>query len=149
MKRDRAHRSSPETLWMLADSPIFLFTDRERDDVLGILPLAEVGLEATAYLAGRFGYDRRRAERECAGEAAARLGVRSLTGIPAGERLAWERWGPIVLMLAGVERWPAADRRALAAVVRAKGGRRESDYLRRFDAHTRLRRALLRLATSG
>ena len=54
-----------------------------------------------------------------------------------------------MLMLDGVERWPPADRRAFAAAVRAKGGRRESDYLRRFDAHTRLRRAVRRLAASG
>jgi hypothetical protein len=31
--------------------------------------------------------------------------------------------------------------------VRAKGGRRESDYVRRLDAHPKLRRALLRMAT--
>jgi hypothetical protein len=30
----------------------------------------------------------------------------------------------------------------LARVVRAKGGRRESDFLARFDAHPRLGRAL-------
>lgn len=149
MRRDRGHRSSPVTLRALAESPIYLFAGRVREDVLGVLPLPNVGLAATAYLAERFGYDRRRAERECAKEAAARLGVRSLVGVSRGERLAWERWGPVVLMLRGLERWPAADRRALAAVVRAKGGRRESDYLRRFDAHARLRRALQALVEAG
>jgi hypothetical protein len=42
--------------------------------------------------------------------------------------------------------WPAADRRALAEVVRAKGGRRESDYVRRFDGHRRLRCSVTTLA---
>ena len=149
MRRDRTHRSSPAILRELAESPVYLFTDREREDVLGRIPLPEVGLAATAFLAHRFGYDRRRGERTCAVEAAARLGVRSLAGVQRGERLAWERWGPLVLLLRGVERWPVADRRALAAVVRAKGGRRESDYLRRFDAHARLRRALLAVARRG
>ncbi len=49
-------------------------------------------------------------------------------------------------MLPGVQRWTAAEKRALVAVVRAKGGRRESDFVRRFDAHRRLRRAIVSLA---
>jgi len=32
--------------------------------------------------------------------------------------------------------------------VRAKGGRRESDFVRLFDSHRRLRRAMLRLAAT-
>ena len=34
----------------------------------------------------------------------------------------------------------------LARVVRAKGGRRESDFVRRFDRHRRLRQAVLELS---
>jgi hypothetical protein len=45
-----------------------------------------------------------------------------------------------------VERWTGAERRALVAVVRAKGGRRESDFVARFDAHRPLREAVLALA---
>ena len=41
------------------------------------------------------------------------------------------------------------DRRALAEVIRAKGGRRESDFVLRFNAHRRLHRALIRLAEKG
>jgi hypothetical protein len=74
------------------------------------------------------------------------LGLRSHEGFSAGERLAWERWSPLVLILPGVDRWSTADRRALVRVVRAKGGRRESDFLRRFDRHPRLGKALLQLA---
>jgi hypothetical protein len=43
-------------------------------------------------------------------------------------------------------RWSPAERRALVRVVRAKGGRRESDFVRAFDAHAKLRHALLALA---
>jgi hypothetical protein len=69
-------------------------------------------------------------------------GLRSLQGFAAGESLAWRRWSPLALALPGVSRWSAPERRALARVVRAKGGRRESDFLARFDAHPRLGRAL-------
>jgi len=145
MRRDAAHRSTPATLRRLADVPVFRFEGRPREDVLGRLPLAEVGRRAMAFLSERFGHDRRRAGRACAEEAARRLGAGRLAGVKRGERLAWERWGPLVLLLPGLERWSRAERRALAGVVRAKGGRRESDYQRRFDAHAPLRRALRRL----
>jgi hypothetical protein len=50
------------------------------------------------------------------------LAVRSHAGWSQGERLAWERWAPLVLILPGVRRWSSAQRRALVAVIRAKGG---------------------------
>ncbi|MHC4143110.1 MAG: hypothetical protein ACYSUF_15020, partial [Planctomycetota bacterium] len=96
-----------------------------------------------------FGYDRRQAEKQCAQEAAKLLGVRSRRGFSAGERLAWARWSPLILVLPGVSRWPREDKRALVEVVRAKGGLRESDYLARFDRHRRLRRAIVELARGG
>jgi hypothetical protein len=117
--------------------------------VLGQVPLGNVGLRISRLLAARGGADRERAVRACSREAARLLGVRAFGAWSPGERLAWERWSPLVLALGGVERWPAPDRRALVAVVKAKGGRRESDFVRLFDRHRRLRRAVLRLAAAG
>jgi len=69
-----------------------------------------------------------------------------LRRLSAGERLAWERWSPLVLNLPGVRRWGVAEKRALVRVVRAKGGRHESDYAMLFDRHRLLRRAVRALA---
>jgi hypothetical protein len=74
--------------------------------------------------------------------------MRDLRGWSREERMAWNRWSPVILNLPGVRRWSRAERRALVEVVRAKGGRRESEFVRRFDRHPRLRSALLRLARS-
>ncbi len=80
---------------------------------------------------------------ECAREAMRLTGVRSLRGFSAGERLAWQRWSPVVVFaLKGVSRWSPAERRALARVIRAKGGHDESEFLARFAAHPKLERAL-------
>ena len=73
------------------------------------------------------------------------LGVASLRSFSGAERQAWERWAPLIRILPGVGRWSAVAKRALVRVVRAKGGRRESDFVHRFDAHDRLRGAILRL----
>ena len=75
--------------------------------------------------------------------------MRRFGGWTGGERLAWDRWSPIVIALGDAGGWPAADRAALVDVIRAKGGRRESDFVRRFDRHRRLRRAVLGLAARG
>jgi len=143
------HRSTQATLNKLSSKNMFLFLGRSRRDVRGIISLENVGLSVSGYLARRFGADRERAVEVCEEEAARLLGVRSFRGFDRGERLAWQRWSPLVLSLPGVERWSREEKRALAEVARSKGGRRESDYLRLFDAHRKLRRALLGLAARG
>jgi hypothetical protein len=146
LRADRSHRSSISTLEKLAAANVYLHLGKARDDVLGLLPLANVGLQITRHLALSFGFDRRKAEKNCARQAASLLGVPSLSVFSPGERLAWSRWAPLILILPGLKRWPSSDRRALVAVVRAKGARRETEYLMRFDRHRRLRRAIRALA---
>jgi hypothetical protein len=146
MKARPKHRSSVATLEKLSGDYVYFFPGRERQAVMGRIDLAPVSLRLSRYLAGRFGADRERASRECSREAARLLGVPSPRGMSRGERVAWERWSPLVLCLPGIERWSRAERRALAGVIRAKGGRRESDFVPLFDRHTRLRRAILQVA---
>lgn len=146
IKATPTHRSSATTLKKLASDNLYMFSNKRREDVIGVLPLENLGLRMIDYVAKRFGFNRRSAERTCAAEAARLLGARVTRRTSTGERLAWKRWGPLVLILPGIERWPKADRRALAAIVRSKGGPRESEYLLRFDRHRRLRRAIQRLA---
>jgi hypothetical protein len=97
-----------------------------------------------ALLARRFGGDRGEAIDD-ASRALMRSRACGREGFTANERLAWRRWSSFVLALPGLPRWSAADRRAIARVVRAKGGRRESDFAALFAAHPRLARALFAL----
>ena len=142
-------RSSPATIHRLSAEYVFLQTAGPRRDVLGRVSIGNIGLHVSRLLAARGGADRERAVRECSREAARILGVGRFEGWTGGERLAWDRWSPLVLALGDAGGWPAADRAALVGVIRAKGGRRESDFVRRFDRHRRLRRAVLGLAAAG
>jgi len=148
LRLDPRGRSSPRMLHKLAAEYLFLETAQPRRDVLGQISLGNIGLHVSRLLARRFGAERERGTLICAREAARLAGLQSRAGWSAGERLAWERWSPLILALGGVERWPAQDRHALVRVVRAKGGRRESDFVRLFDRHQRLRRGMLDLAAS-
>ena len=106
-------------------------------------PIAEVGLRIGDALAARAVGERERVLAECVRETMRLTGVRSLRGFSAGERLAWQRWSPLVVFaLPGVSRWSQAERRELARVIRAKGGRNERDFIARFAAHPKLQRAL-------
>ncbi|HYM82050.1 MAG TPA: hypothetical protein VEY91_11660 [Candidatus Limnocylindria bacterium] len=149
MRRNPAYRSSLATLRRLAGANLYLGIGRERVDIIGRVPLANIGLSVTRDLAERFGGSSDRGRRACAAEAARRLGVRSWRRWTAGERLAWERWAPLVCILSGVERWSAAERRALVTVIRAKGGPSEREFVLRFDRHRKLRAAFRRLAAAG
>jgi hypothetical protein len=148
MRRNPRYRSSAATLRRLASHPMFLWRDTPRDDILGILPLERVGLTVMRYLSRRFGSDREAATEACALDAATRLGLRSPPRLNQAERLWWNRWAPLILCLPGVERWNRAERVALVDVVKAKAGRRESDYVMKVDHHPRLRAALRRLAVT-
>jgi len=146
MKADPGHRSSTDTLQKLSAEHVFFQLGEKRDDTLVQISLGDIGLRISRYLAERFGARREAGLGTCAREAATLLGLRSFRGFTRGERLAWERWSPLVLSLRGVGRWPDADKRRLAAVMRAKGGRSEADFVRLFDGHRRLRKAVLSLS---
>ena len=94
----------------------------------------------------RFGGDRARGTFECARAARSLLGLEERRTWSRGQTMWWHRWAPLVVALPGLERWSAEERRSLAELILAKGGRRESDFVWRFDAHVRLRAALRALA---
>ncbi len=148
LKREKS-RTTPAMLRRLAKHNLYFHLGKEREDIIGLVPLPNVGLKVTDALARRFGSDRERGARETLREAQALLGVPSLGRFSPGERLAFVRWAPLATLLPGLSRWSDEARRSLADVIRAKGGTRESDFVRLFDAHRPLRRAILELAREG
>jgi len=145
MRRDAKHRSSIATLEALGEENLYLFLGEERDEAIGLLPLLEAGLVASRRLAGKWGFDRERAGKEYRAQAASLLGLKNFRGWSAGERLAFYRWAPLLLDLPGLRGWTAREKGDLAEALRAKGGVRESEFVRRFDAHAKLRKALAQL----
>ena len=141
MRADPGHRSSAATLRALAESYLMFDFDRARRPSLP--PLAAPGERVSAGLAARAREGRERVLAECSRAALRLTGLRSLRGFSAGERLAWQRWSPVVVFaLPGLARWSAAERRELARVIRAKGGRDEAEFLARYAVHPKLERAL-------
>jgi hypothetical protein len=145
MKKEPRHRSRRATLEKLAAENVYYYMGQPRDDVIGLLPLGNLGLRITDDLSRRFGSQRHRAIKTCRTEAMQLLGLPNLKGWTPDERLALDRWSPLVLILPEVRRWTQGDKHDLVRVIRAKGGPRESDFTIAFDRHAKLRRAVLEL----
>jgi hypothetical protein len=146
MRRRPRHRSSRATLRALARHNLYYHAGPEREDVIGLLPLANVGLHMMRFFKERFGGDRAQGAFECGREAKALLGLEERRTWSRGQTIWWHHWAPLVVSLPGIGGWSAEERRALAELILAKGGPRESDFVWRFDAHHRLRAALRALA---
>jgi hypothetical protein len=148
LQRRPTYRSSLETLNQLASENMYWYLEGTRTDVFGRLVLGRVGIVVSHYLSDRFGADRELGMQVCATEAGELLGLESLKGFSKGERLAWTRWGPVVMSLPGVQGWSVGERSELVDVIRAKGGKREIEYTLLFDRHVRLRAALVEMQRS-
>jgi len=142
----RGYRTGPGILRKLVSANLFLQVGPRRRGVLGAIPTDAIGLAVTDYVNARFGPDRERATRVLGDEAASELGVRDWRRWGAGQRLFWERWAPLVALMPRLDEWTPAEKDGLVAIIRAKGSRRESEFVARFDSHPRIGAAIIEMA---
>lgn len=146
MKRKPGHRSSLNTLTRLAEDYMYFELDPKQINE-DLFPMSwNIAPGISNYLARQFGADREKGIRNCISEALGKLGLRKLPALSADEKQAWEQWAPLIVQLAGIERWSQANKRLLTKIVKAKGSQRESDYIRLFSQHKPLQRAIIKFA---
>jgi len=145
----KGYRSSKSTLRRLANYPLYFSLARNRQDVLPMVCTDSISLGVLDYISQRFGSQREEGTRRCSQELAKALGIASFSAWTADEELMWQRLNPVIAAVADVKKWPKADRDALADVIRAKGGVHEKGYVKLFDAHKRLRRAVAAFAAAN
>lgn len=138
--RDPQHRSSEAALRRLAQWHLFFERNPARPTPLP--PLADLGLRVASLLA-KTHVDRDTAIDTCVRQAQRRCGLASVPGRSAAQHAAWRHWGPLLMLLPRLARWPAADKRALLNLIVMKAAPGEREYVLRVAAHTRLRRELL------
>ena len=135
MKTDPRHRSSPKTMAKLAKD--YLYFEPPGVKAPYWPRLASIGAEVAGLLAGGGAGDTALPDGDFSSvvlEAPRRAG--------AGAKAAWTAWVPIVALIPGLERWSADEKQELVRVILAKGGRRDSEYLKLFDRHSKLGDAL-------
>jgi len=137
-------RTSERTLLALAAGHLFFDVDPRRPHPLP--HPAALGLAAGAALGRPAKPDRLEsredAVRRCAAELLGQCGLASWRGFTRQEREAWRRLAPVAALL-GVEAWSAAERAALAELLRSKGWRSEREHVAHVIGHPRFGAALL------
>ncbi len=133
-------RTPAATLRRLAGAPLLLDVPGETPLLPDSFRLADLGRAA----ARRFAASKLSPEvyRARAARRAAR--VLGLGPVTPSLRASLAALGPVLALLDGLASWPAADRRALAALVRAKAAPDELRYARLSSAHHRLAADLVR-----
>ncbi len=145
MRSRPRHRSSLATLRELS------YTDAYFDLSRGAcrpLDMGSLGRAVSRHIAARFRGDRGRAERSCARDLVHHLEIDDFGAWEPNEKIALQRLAPLLCLSADIASWPAADRRRLARLLRAKGARSELDYTGRVARLSRLEK-ILRALSSG
>ena len=142
MQADPGYRTPVAALRRFTDADLELTVDADAGPPC---EPAHLSAAVTAWIGAWFGGDRSAAERTAAQSVIAGLGPVGFRAWPANERRALFVLAPLLAQIADLARWPAADRRRLAAIIRAKGGD-EFRFQRLLSRHDRLRHALASLA---
>lgn len=140
--RDRSYRSPVPVLRRLARAELYLVLPGGDPEPEKRLRVSQVAAIVSGHIARTFAGDRGAAIRDATGRVARALGMVRWKAWPMDERMAFERMAVVLGLLPDLAQWPAADRRALVRLIRAKGGRDELTYIRLLDRHRRLRSSL-------
>ncbi len=137
-----ASRTPPATLRRLAAAPLLYDVPGETCALPDSFHLGALGLAAARALS------RSGLSPEAFRTRAARGVVRALglEGLAAAPREALHALAPYLSLLGDLATWPPADKRTLAALIRAKSGQDELRYARHLATHARLAHSLLEVA---
>ncbi|MGH8957979.1 MAG: hypothetical protein ACRDVK_04815 [Acidimicrobiia bacterium] len=135
MKHKGGHRSSATTLATLAKDYLYF-------EWSGVRAPRWPRLAALGSEVGR-GLSQQRAEAVgSAPHPLAKVADGELRRATPPELRAWASWTPIVSLMPGLEQWTDDEKLDLVKIILAKGGPRDTDYLRLFDRHPKLGDAL-------
>ncbi len=127
--RDPGYRTPRVMLKRLAKSDMFFHLDPSAMDRHEPIALADLGYAVTRHVAHAYGGDRTRAVAASIRALARHVPLGDTRSWTDGERLGLERLAPLVAAVGGTHQWPAEDRVTLARLLRAKGGRRERQFI--------------------
>lgn len=138
IRKEPGYRSPMSKLKRLSHTDVKLHVDPRQQARYTEPPLVKLAWAVADWCTREADGDRDVATEKAASQAARVLGLGSLRGWSKSERTGLERWAPLLVQLPGWTRWSAQDKAHLAAIVRAKGGGWERDYVRLCQTHSRL-----------
>ncbi len=140
------YRTSAATLRKLAAGHVFYELPGAEVGAWDRFRVRNLGFRVNRYMAARFAGDPEKMRRASTARLARALGV-DLSRLSQPERAALEDFAVVLALAPDFPRWPAEEKRKLAAIIRAKAGADETRYVRLLQEHPRLRSAMLRLGS--
>ncbi len=134
IERTPGYRSSRRVLQRLAGGYMLFEGPAAEAGQWDRFSIRNVGIEATRALAAKFGGDTERMRHAASRFAARQFGVESTCGLAL-----------VLSVIPGAATWTAAEKKAVADILRAKVRGSEARYLRLMQRHARLRKALLQM----
>ena len=135
-----------DTLKKLATSDLLVDLRSRPGKPFRELLVSDIGMAVTRDIARNFGGNGTRALRSSIQTVSSALGIRDLRKWDSRERIALERWCPMLALIPGLDGWSRRDKRALIEVIRAKAARNEKSFVGLMQKHKRFREALLNIS---
>jgi hypothetical protein len=133
---DPGYRTPPARLRKLAAGYMLYGEDRTWDR----FRVRNLGLAAARRMAERFAGSAEEMRRSSIAAVSAALGIEASL-VPEG-------WAAVLSLIPGLEQWSAQDKHALAAILRAKSGSEEIEYVRLMTRHAKLRQEVAELGSA-
>ena len=144
LHRNSGYRSPPAILRKLADANLVFDTARNPSTDVRPLDSADLAVRVMQRIGNRFNGDRALAQKWAERRTTRVLQV-DRGNWSVEERNSFKSMAMLVANLEEVENWSASEKRALAAIIRAKGGREEHKFIRKCQKHHEFYDALVRL----
>jgi hypothetical protein len=142
IRRNKNYRSDIKTLRRLASCDMHLTLPGARQsDLIDERWFETISMLATKELAAAGGRTHKTAANSVASQLADDIGIHSFNKWSAAEKNAFKRIAPIAASTKP-RNWPAAAKRSLRELLRAKGGDSEANYARLLGQHQRFLSAL-------
>ncbi len=132
----RADTVATSTLALAAEGPWDKFSTRN------------LGLRVNRRMAREFGGDSAQIRRASVAVVSRALGV-NLSRWSAAEQRVFENWSLVLALVPDLRHWSDKEKLDAAGIIRAQAGPDEMRYLRLSQQHSRLRREILRLGSTG
>jgi hypothetical protein len=148
MEADTGYRAPPPVMRRLTRSDLELVLPGGDAPTAHVEP-GELSLAVSEWIGSRYRGDRAAAEKAAVEKVSTALGITGREPWPEPERRSYEAMSLLVALVPHLERWSAADRRGMVALMRAKGAPTEARFLRLLGAHRRFPQAMIDLSTSS
>jgi hypothetical protein len=141
-----SYRTPKTVLRRLAAGPMILELDKSKVGDWDRFQVRSIGLRAGRQMAKRFKGDARSMRSESALAVARLLGI-GLPDLRPVEPAVFSDFAVALNLMPDLNRWNAAEKQAMAEIIRAKTGPDETRYLKLMQKHRRLRTAMIRLGS--